>query len=231
VTEYLSRGSLYTLLHDDCIQIDLEHIRRFALDTCNGMVYLHACNILHRDLKTHNLLVSENWTVKVCDFGLSRTLSDAAVTQTLTACGTPSWAAPEVLKDMRYSAKADVYSFGICLWEMCTRDRPYQNMTTPQVVIAVAIEGHRLPIPESIRDDFRKMMRDCWHIEPRFRPLFSGLADSFERMECPAPTSEWPSRASSSIRAMTDEMDVSSSYASNFVRQSWGPKKTSLKEL
>jgi len=139
--------------------------------------------------------------------------------------------APEVLKEMRYSAKADIYSFGICLWEMCTRDKPYQNMTTPQVVIAVAIEGHRLPISESLRDDFRKMIRDCWHTEPRFRPLFSGLADSLERMECPAPTSEWPSRASSSTRVMTDEMDISSSYASNFVRHSWGPKKTSLKEL
>ncbi len=64
VTEFISRGSLYKILHSPNIDLAPEHLRRLALDTCKGMAYLHAARIIHRDLKTHNLLVDKNWTVK-----------------------------------------------------------------------------------------------------------------------------------------------------------------------
>jgi len=192
VMEYLTGGSLHAILHNDDVEIEMEHVRRFALDTCKGMTYLHSQNIIHRDLKPHNLLVADDWSIKVSDFGLSRTLSDAAMTQTLTACGTPSWAAPEVLKEQRYSLKADVYSFGICLWEMCTRDKPYQNMTTPQVVIAVAIEGKRLTIPENIPTEMGYIISKCWQIDTKNRPIFTELVDSFEKMHMQKPLYEFP---------------------------------------
>src|SRR5690348_9534872 len=68
-------------------------------------------------------------TFLVSDFGLSRVIEDVSHAQTLTACGTPSWAAPEVLKEDHFSLSADVYSFAVCLWEMCTREEPYKGRT------------------------------------------------------------------------------------------------------
>jgi len=92
ITEYMPRGSVYQILHNKTIELSWDLIRRMALDTCKGMNYLHCSNpiIIHRDLKSHNLLVDESWKVKVSDFGLSRKIEDEVAT-TLTACGTPCW--------------------------------------------------------------------------------------------------------------------------------------------
>eukprot|EP01125_Pyxidicula_operculata_P013198 TRINITY_DN4365_c0_g1_i5.p1 TRINITY_DN4365_c0_g1~~TRINITY_DN4365_c0_g1_i5.p1 ORF type:complete len:543 (-),score=138.68 TRINITY_DN4365_c0_g1_i5:1364-2992(-) len=192
VTEYLKRGDLNQILLDQNIKIEYEHVRRFALDTCLGMEYLHKRNIIHRDLKTHNLLVDEDWTVKVSDFGLSRMVSNAQQTQTLTACGTPSWAAPEVLNEDRYSLKADVFGFAICLWQMCCRLRPYGNMTTPQIVIAVAIKGKRLEIPPEVPKQISELINLSWKQEPKSRPSFKELVHRIRIMTLPPPTSETP---------------------------------------
>jgi len=136
VTEYLVNGSIRELLDNKELLVEPEHIRRFCIDSCKGMAYLHSRKVIHRDLKTHNLLIDEYWNVKVADFGLSRFMID--LDTTMTACGTPSWAAPEVLRKQHYSQKADIYSFGICLWEMVTRLRPYANLTPYQVILSVA---------------------------------------------------------------------------------------------
>lgn len=130
------------------------------------MAYLHGAQIIHRDLKSHNLLVDRHWTIKVGDFGLSRAMDQTA--STMTACGTPCWTAPEVLNNERYTIKADVYSFGICLWEMCTREDPYEGMPPYNVIIAVAtkvfflgshrsnFEGLRpTPVPETTFNGFQ----------------------------------------------------------------------------
>jgi len=158
-----------------------------AIHCCKGMAYLHNNNIIHRDLKTHNLLVDQEWKVKVSDFGLSRVIDDTYTAQTLTACGTPSWAAPEVLKDQRYSAKADVYSFGMCLWEMCTREDPYMDLTAPQVVIFVAVKGKRPDIPVDMQPEFAVLIRDSWQENPEARPEFSTIIDTLEAIVLPLP--------------------------------------------
>jgi serine/threonine protein kinase len=102
-------------------QLSWSRVRRIAVDAAKGMAYLHYRNpaIIHRDLKSHNLLVDENWKVKVCDFGLSRIYGDTQG-NAMTACGTPCWTAPEILRNSHYTTKADVYSFGIVLW-VCFR--------------------------------------------------------------------------------------------------------------
>jgi len=91
VMEYMSRGSLYGILHNPAIVLEWPLILRMMADTARGMTYLHTCKppIIHRDLKSHNLLVDEFWKVKVCDFGLSTIMEQAS--QTMTACGTPCW--------------------------------------------------------------------------------------------------------------------------------------------
>jgi serine/threonine protein kinase len=86
------------------------------------------------------LLVGEHWNVKICDFGLSRLKQ---VGTTLTACGTPCWTAPEVLRNEHYSEKADVYSFAIVVWECLTREDPFAGMPPFHVVFVVGTQNAR----------------------------------------------------------------------------------------
>jgi len=192
VTEFMSRGDLYNILHNNDIVIENAHVRNMALDTCKGMAYLHSRSIIHRDLKTFNLLVDKDWTVKVGDFGLSRILEEVQSPQTLTSCGTTSWAAPEVLRDQRYSLNADVYSFGICLWEMCTRKEPYGPLFAPQVVIAVAVNGKRPEIPSDLPDYFASLIKLCWTEVPTERPSFVMIMEQLESISCPVPSTLTP---------------------------------------
>ncbi|EOY29897.1 Map3k delta-1 protein kinase isoform 4 [Theobroma cacao] len=100
LTEFLPRGSLYKLLHRPNPQLDEKRRMRMALDVAKGMNYLHTSHptIVHRDLKSPNLLVDKNWVVKVCDFGLSRMKHHTFLSSKSTA-GTPEWMAPEVLRN------------------------------------------------------------------------------------------------------------------------------------
>jgi len=137
IMEYMPRGSLYRLIHNPQIQLDLKMIKRVCVDTACGMSYLHNMSppIIHRDLKSHNLLVASDWRVKVADFGLSKVLEQAVAT--LTACGTPSWTAPEVIRHQNYDTLADVYSFGVVLWELFARQDPYPGIPPFQIVYRV----------------------------------------------------------------------------------------------
>ncbi|CAI0466968.1 unnamed protein product [Linum tenue] len=100
-----------------------------------GMNYLHHFNppIVHRDLKSSNLLVDKNWTVKVGDFGLSR-LKHKTFLTTKSGKGTPQWMAPEVLRNEASDEKSDIYSFGVILWELATEKIPWDNLNSMQVL-------------------------------------------------------------------------------------------------
>lgn len=182
VTEYMSQGSLYHLLHDPNVKISWEMVRKIALDAARGMAYLHLRTpaIIHRDLKSHNLLVDNNWKVKVCDFGLSRIAVD--LHKTMTACGTPCWTAPEILRNARYTTKADVFSYGIVLWELVTRDEPFAGMPAFQVIFAVGTKGVRLPLPAVCPPELIKLITSCWQEDPSLRPPFSDIITYLERI-------------------------------------------------
>ncbi|XP_045827595.1 dual specificity protein kinase shkB-like isoform X2 [Trifolium pratense] len=133
VTEFLPRGSLCRLLHRNTSKLDWRRRVHMALDIARGVNYLHHYNppIIHRDLKSSNLLVDKNWTVKVGDFGLSRLKHETYLT-TKTGRGTPQWMAPEVLRNEPSDEKSDVYSFGVILWELATEKIPWDNLNAMQ---------------------------------------------------------------------------------------------------
>lgn len=182
VTEFMSKGSLYHLLHDPNVAISWEMVRKVALDAARGMAYLHLRTpaIIHRDLKSHNLLVDENWKVKVCDFGLSKIAVDMSTT--MTACGTPCWTAPEILRNARYTTKADVFSYGIVLWELVTREEPFAGMPAFQVIFAVGNKGTRLPLPPVCPPELIKLIVSCWQEDPVLRPPFQDIITYLERL-------------------------------------------------
>ncbi|KAF0934160.1 hypothetical protein E2562_023423 [Oryza meyeriana var. granulata] len=176
LTEYLPRGSLYRLLHRPNSQIDETRRLRMALDVAKGMNYLHASHptIVHRDLKSPNLLVDKNWVVKVSDFGMSRLKHHTFLSSKSTA-GTPEWMAPEVLRNEPSNEKCDVYSFGVILWELATMRVPWSGLNPMQVVGAVGFQNRRLDIPKEIDPLVATIISSCWENDPSKRPSFSQL--------------------------------------------------------
>ncbi|KAK9142395.1 hypothetical protein Syun_011795 [Stephania yunnanensis] len=183
LTEFLPRGSLYRLLHRPNVQLDEKRRLKMALDVAKGMNYLHTSHptIVHRDLKSPNLLVDKNWTVKVCDFGLSRLKHHTFLSSKSTA-GTPEWMAPEVLRNEPSNEKCDVYSFGVILWELATMRMPWSGMNPMQVVGAVGFQNRRLEIPEDVDPMIAQTIRDCWQSDPNLRPSFSQLMSHLKHL-------------------------------------------------
>ncbi|XP_024007833.1 probable serine/threonine-protein kinase SIS8 isoform X2 [Eutrema salsugineum] len=186
VTEFLPRGSLYRLIHRSNNQLDERKRLRMALDAARGMNYLHSCNpvIVHRDLKSPNLLVDKNWVVKVCDFGLSRMKLSTYLSSKSTA-GTAEWMAPEVLRNEPADEKCDVYSYGVILWELFTLQQPWGKMNPMQVVGAVGFQHRRLEIPDFVDPGIADIIRKCWQTDPRLRPSFAEIMASLKQIQKP----------------------------------------------
>ncbi|KAG7943359.1 hypothetical protein I3843_15G034200 [Carya illinoinensis] len=176
LTEFLPRGSLYRLLHRPNSPIDEKRRMRMARDVARGMNYLHTSHppIVHRDLKSPNLLVDKNWVVKVCDFGLSRMKHNTFLSSKSTA-GTPEWMAPEVLRNEQANEKCDVYSFGVILWELSTLRIPWKGLNPMQVVGAVGFQNRRLEIQDDVDPAVAQIIHDCWQTDPQLRPSFAQL--------------------------------------------------------
>lgn len=167
VTEYMEMGSLYYLIHMSGQKKKLSWRRRLKIvrDICRGLMCIHRMKIVHRDLKSANCLVNKHWTVKICDFGLSRVMTDSPMTDNSSA-GTPEWMAPELIRNEPFTEKCDIFSLGVIMWELCTLSRPWDGISPVQVVYTVANEGSRLEIPEG---PLGKLIADCW-AEPQDRP-------------------------------------------------------------
>ncbi|XP_073122638.1 uncharacterized protein [Henckelia pumila] len=176
VTEYLPRGSLFKTLHKSKQSLDIRRRLRMAIDVARGMNYLHHRNppIVHRDLKSSNLLVDKSWTVKVGDFGLSK-LKNTTFLTAKSGRGTPQWMAPEVLRNEPSTEKSDVYSFGVILWELMTECVPWSNLNSLQVVGVVGFMDHRLDLPKNIDPQVSSIISDCWQSNPENRPSFEEI--------------------------------------------------------
>jgi len=129
LTEFISGRSLDYYLKDDK-PLPFELCLKIAIDICTGMNFLHDNNFLHLDLKPQNFLVvslnpSSPVCVKLADFGVSRALDTNVTFQATAFQGSPLYQAPEIIRDQMYSQKGDVYSFGVCLLEMCTGKKPF----------------------------------------------------------------------------------------------------------
>ncbi|XP_022769278.1 serine/threonine-protein kinase STY46-like isoform X2 [Durio zibethinus] len=175
VTEFMSGGSMYDLLHKQKSGFKLPFLLKVATDVSKGMSYLHQNSIMHRDLKAANLLMDENGVVKVADFGVARVQAQSGVMTAET--GTYRWMAPEVIEHKPYDHKADVFSFGVVLWELLTGKLPYENLTPLQAALGVVQKGLRPVIPKHTHPKFVELLDRCWQQEPSLRPEFSEISD------------------------------------------------------
>ncbi|KAJ4869864.1 Protein kinase superfamily protein [Raphanus sativus] len=178
ITEYMELGSLYYLIHMSGQKKKLSWHRRLRMlrDICRGLMCIHRMKVVHRDLKSANCLVDKHWTVKICDFGLSRIMTDENMKDTSSA-GTPEWMAPELIRNEPFTEKCDIFSLGVIMWELSTLRKPWEGVPPEKVIFAVAHERSRLEIPDG---PLSKLIADCW-AEPQERPnceeILRGLLD------------------------------------------------------
>ncbi|MFS8016687.1 putative dual-specificity kinase TKL-Pl-4 family [Helianthus anomalus] len=180
VTEFMAQGSIYNYLHKQNGSFKLPMILKIAIDISKGMSYLHQNNIIHRDLKTANLLMDEHGVVKVADFGVARVQTKTGVMTAET--GTYRWMAPEVIEHRPYDHKADVFSFGVVLWELLTGEVPYKCLSPLQAAVGVVQQGLRPPIPKHTHPKLIELLESCWQQNPTLRPNFTDILDKLKRL-------------------------------------------------
>ncbi|VDK18048.1 unnamed protein product [Anisakis simplex] len=189
VTEYAEGGSLYDHLHNgDNTSIDFKQIITWALEIARGVEYLHydaPVKTIHRDLKSKNVVLTSERVCKLCDFGASKNSVHSVTSTSLN--GTIPWMSPEQIKRDRISTATDVWSYGVILWEMITRKMPYKGLPELTVFGSIANNGSTLVIPEDCPAAFKRLMQNCWIMEPEnrynMRQVISALNDMQMEMQ------------------------------------------------
>jgi serine/threonine protein kinase len=191
VTEFMERGSLFHILQQQRVggaaasagRADSFNVTKLrtrlmlAVDIADGMRFLHESGVVHRDLKSANVLVSMDGRAKIADFGLSSFKQDS--THVTGVVGTFAWSSPEALNEEEFiRPSTDVYSFGVVLWEIFSGLSPWDGKSMAQIVLAVA-SGKRLTIPslsENVPENIRTMIQSCF-VDAVHRPTFNNIFD------------------------------------------------------
>ncbi|KAJ0266748.1 hypothetical protein HA466_0006930 [Hirschfeldia incana] len=182
LTEYLTEGSLRAYLHKpENRSLPLKKLIEFALDIGRGMEYIHSRHVIHRDLKPENVLIDEDFQLKIADFGIA--CEEEYCDMLADDPGTYRWMAPEMIKRKPHGRKADVYSFGLLLWEMVAGATPYEDMNPIQAAFAVVDKNLRPTIPEDCPAAMKALIERCWSVAPDKRPDFWQVVKVLEQFE------------------------------------------------
>lgn len=188
VTEWMPGGSLYHDIHQNH-RLDLTDQTIALFDIARGMRFLHSRSIIHRDLKTLNVLIDKDNRAKICDFGFSKQVEESGENKVMTMnIGTPHWMAPELLNvnasDQnagQYNSKVDVYAYAIVMWEVLTHDLPYRGLEATQIIGQVLMNDARPAIPRNAPQPFVQLMQKCWARDPFDRPSFAEIVRTFRQ--------------------------------------------------
>jgi len=152
---------------------------------CFGIGYLHGLNMVHADLKSSNILIdySSSWQLipRICDFG-------HAAMRTFPSphhrCGTPHWAGPEVLRSEALGPAADIYSFGVIMWEMLAQKLPHKGLSFGQVLASVGWAGWTpdMSLLPEIPSELRRLLKECLSFSPTDRPTSKDVQRRLHRI-------------------------------------------------
>ncbi|CAA3008009.1 serine/threonine-protein kinase HT1-like [Olea europaea var. sylvestris] len=183
IVEYLPGGALKSyLIKNRRKKLAFKVVVQMALDLARGLSYLHSEKIVHRDVKTENMLLDKTRTLKIADFGVARV--EASNPNDMTGeTGTLGYMAPEVLNGNPYNRKCDVYSFGICLWEIYCCDMPHPDLSFSEVTSAVVRQNLRPDIPRCCPNSFANVMKRCWDANPDKRPEMDEVVSLLEAID------------------------------------------------
>lgn len=183
VVEYLPGGALKSyLIKNRRKKLAFNVVIQLSLDLARGLSYLHSKKIVHRDVKTENMLLDKARTVKIADFGVARI--EALNPHDMTGeTGTLGYMAPEVLNGDPYNRRCDVYSFGICLWEIYCCDMPYPDLSFSEITSAVVRQNLRPEIPRCCPSSLANVMKKCWDANPDKRPEMDEVVSMLEAID------------------------------------------------
>ncbi|XVF02448.1 hypothetical protein REPUB_Repub04eG0176000 [Reevesia pubescens] len=170
--EYLSGGTLKSfLLNNRENKLALKTVIRLALHLSRGLAYLHSWKLIHGNVKPENMFLDRNFKLKITDFGTSNVeISSHEELASDSATETVGYMAPEVIDSKPYDRKCDVYSFGICLWEIYCCDMPYPNLGFSELTSAILYQNLRPEIPKHCPEALANLMKQCWDTDPSKRP-------------------------------------------------------------
>ena len=183
VLEYCAGGDVRTALRS---ATPPGFVLRAAEGIASGMAYLHRKGIMHRDLKSANVLIDGGGAVKLTDFGVATEVHEGGTSslempdaREMTAeTGTLRWMAPEVARHEKYRKSADVYSFGMVLFELVTHEVPFADRLPLQAAVATSLYGYRPTLPPDTPTHLARLVEACWHATPTERPSFEQTSRS-----------------------------------------------------
>jgi len=181
VLEFLSGGDLGKFLLDNPNPISYFTRICMSLDVACGMAYLHARNIIFRDIKSENLLLDDSGRVKICDFGFARSISNTV--RPKTRCGTDEFMAPEIILGIEYDQSADVFSYGMLLFEIMTRrDVGKLIPRAPENGFRVNESQLRSQIDKDCPKHFIELGLLCIRWDPKKRPTFAHIIEFLKKL-------------------------------------------------
>ncbi|KAF9161978.1 hypothetical protein DFQ26_003991 [Actinomortierella ambigua] len=158
---------------------------RIAHEIARGLEYIHSLKIIHRDLKSGNVLLTKHMEARLCDFGLAEVRSISTSRSGSDRKGTIRWMAPELFSTRpKYSSKSDIYALGVVMWEMAADCAiPFKDQINSSAVALAVVRGEREIVPEGTPDDYRQFLERCWDQDPRNRPAASEVILMYDEIQ------------------------------------------------
>uniref|UniRef100_A0A182LY47 receptor protein-tyrosine kinase n=1 Tax=Anopheles culicifacies TaxID=139723 RepID=A0A182LY47_9DIPT len=195
ILEYVNMGKLQTFLRNSRVEkhygnthgkskiLTSGDLTSFMFQVARGMDFLTSRGIIHRDLAARNILITDDHTCKVADFGFARDIVTSKVYERKSEGRLPiRWMATESLYDNIFTVKSDIWSFGILMWEIVTLgSTPYPGIAAADVMRKVR-DGYRLEKPEHCRRELYNIMFYCWAQDPNERPGFPEVVEMLDRL-------------------------------------------------